>query len=297
MKTGTFDLTQELARVAASKAAALTSSTASERSEAVTAARAAIEALREQDRAQRQREQQAAIEALAAAKSELEARAERARRERAAALMRDAFNDRADSLLSLVRKWRVEPTRALTNELRAAWAKLAARCQLELGDELSEHVLTAAFAGLIASEIPNGVANLAQGDNAVAEACGAWVRSQDPGSGQQALQGLETALTTNALRGAAEPSERDRELLALHRLHATRRDLMQAHAEHAARWKAIDDTERARNWKGPPPGSYCGPTNEFSLPLAAPGVPAVVADAPPAPGIIGRLFGRGDDAA
>jgi hypothetical protein len=254
----THDIKQELARLAAGRANALRSSTASERASALAAARSEIEALRERDRSARQRAAQAAEQDLQSALAEFEARAEAARRERGTALLADVFSKRDDSLATLIADWRREPTRALTAAIRARWAELDARCKLELGDDLGAHLLAVPFIEQLAAEAPGSLSLLCAVDYAygvdgpVIAALGAWSRAADGVAAGNALADLERALLVVAQRGAGQlVEEHHRELAQLRRASCTRTDLAHAQSEYSERRRQAELEAAARNARAP----------------------------------------------
>lgn len=251
------DLDVALGGIRAQHASGLSSHTAAERQQALVAARTEVEAAAERDRARRDREAQHAAEQVKATLDALEARADEQRRACATSICKSAFT--GDSSLSeLIRVWRVEPTRVATAAIVTAWRALDERCQVELGAELGLHVMCAAFVDSIVAETPAALAYLAMVDVGIGvdsgtiEALGQWRKAQGVAEAERALAEIERALLVVARRPQVEITSAHRELHALRKSTATRSDWSTAQAELGERQRAEATARFAREYKAPP---------------------------------------------
>lgn len=248
----------QVAATYARSTAALQATTASERAAAVQAAKVEIEAITERELYRLGRERVSVEKKNASAVEALAERAEATRRELATTILAAVFSDAPDSIASIVARWRIEPTRVLTGEIKVAWDKLSERALVELGERLGDHVLGACFVESIAATVPGGLVKLSETQYGAAQkvvsGLGAFRRAETPDAAEAALSAVESALLVVARRSAGQAVEQHHlERAALRRTNATARDLFAAYTEFDAKQRQADHERMARDYTPPPP--------------------------------------------
>lgn len=179
----------------------------------------------------------------------------------AAAIVAEAFDtSKADSLASLVARWRREPSRATTQAITACWADLTARAEAQLGAPLGDHVLAQTFVDQLVAERPAAVVPLAREDfgaaGRVVKGLFDFTRAASPVAAQTALEQIDHELQVAARHsGEAGAVGLDyyRALHALRRTHATHGDLSNARSAFEADQRRCYAEKSAAEAAPPPP--------------------------------------------
>ncbi|HKP62838.1 MAG TPA: hypothetical protein VJV78_39145 [Polyangiales bacterium] len=269
------DFREELAAtVATAKNSLHAIMAASERTDVLTQARRTAIQLAERERARLRRELSALDTAELSACDGLMLAAETTRLERAAALLAQVF-DEADphSVVMLVAAWRREPTRALTLQLMQLWAALRTRAEVELGQQLGDHVLLACFVDAIAAEVgPGSTMYLSATDAGCGQklvtALAKFRRALSPGDAGDALQDAENRLLGAARRGVGSPIEAHHgERMRARRTCATVSDYGRVTGEIDERVRAAKQKRFEETYEAPPPQQLGRGTVTWDSPL------------------------------
>ena len=254
------ELRAELHDIAARYKKALTSPIAAERAAAAAAEQQAVAvALAAETRRIDARSvggRQAAAELLADA----QAAAERARRERASAILGELFAEGPGTFVACIHDFRTEPSRRTATAARAIWDELNKRAMAELGTELTPHLLgSAIIADMLAEREDMTLAvNLFvtdYGGAAVVGALDGFTKAQTPHEVDAALKAADGAfsdLVKQARARGTPPSALNLDVLAARRAAATHGDLLSALDEITARHAAAALAEHVRTYRAPP---------------------------------------------
>lgn len=235
----------------------------SERTERCEAAQVAVRAAFDSELQAKRRELQALETLCSDTVAGLREHAEQHRLACARTLLQSVFDaGDAKSIVNLVKRWRVEPSRSLTTELLTRWLDLDKQAQAQLGEGLNWHLLAQALADDILLTHPGGVVALAEGMFGCTErmmsALHGFATAPSPHSAQQALEIAEDCLLVSA-QGTSYPVEpRHLRCHALRRENATRSDLTLAWHAHEQEIKQAYQREYERTAAPPPQPSLVG---------------------------------------